>query len=384
MRIRNKRFTPKWITDLSKCEVFVFGSNLEGQHHGGAARMAYDRFGAEWGVGNGPTGKCYAIPTMHGGVADIQPYVEQFFDYVEKHPTLRFLVTRIGCGIAGFMDSEIAPLFNHALDLPNVAYPKEWLPYMVNAKMFDDHKQTKAKTPNAVNETVLIALCKRYSYQIGAHIDQGLPNLTIRYVKGDNEFGYIKLVDAFMSGERFNEELYVWEKDERWKDEHRQEMVEKFFADECLDRGYFHKVIFAGVKTQFHDIKGDTIYSGDVIRVIKEDGEEYFVDAVGAFTYENKEGQYILILDNHCLPLADCIEENMTFERVGTVMYQLDKNEKKCLNSRVIKHNLDNWGYDASEEELKLIKAKYTPNYEKEDWKYKALSEMCEEYNWRK
>lgn len=66
MKKINKRFTPDRVENLSQCEIFVFGSNLQGQHMGGAARMAYEKFGAEWGVGDGPTGRCYAIPTMHG------------------------------------------------------------------------------------------------------------------------------------------------------------------------------------------------------------------------------------------------------------------------------------------------------------------------------
>lgn len=118
------RITPERITELSMCEVFVFGSNLKGQHHDGAARMAYDRFGAEWGVGVGPTGKCYAIPTMHGGVEDIKPYVDDFVEYVKNHPNNRFLATRIGCGIAGFRDMKIAPLFKELKDTPNVCLPK--------------------------------------------------------------------------------------------------------------------------------------------------------------------------------------------------------------------------------------------------------------------
>ena len=121
------RITPERITKLSMCDVFVFGSNLEGRHHGGAARMAHDHFGAKWGVGVGPTGKCYAIPTMHGGVESIKPYVTDFVEYVRKHPENRLLVTRIGCGIAGFKDNEIAPLFKEVKDTPNVCLPREWL-----------------------------------------------------------------------------------------------------------------------------------------------------------------------------------------------------------------------------------------------------------------
>lgn len=71
----NRRITPENVTSLSRCEIFVFGSNLEGLHYGGAAKVAYEKFGAEWGVGVGRTGQCYAIPTMHGGLKAIRPYV---------------------------------------------------------------------------------------------------------------------------------------------------------------------------------------------------------------------------------------------------------------------------------------------------------------------
>ena len=130
MKIKNKRFTPERVESLSQCEIFVFGSNLEGQHMGGAARTAYEKFGAEWGVGDGPTGQCYAIPTMHGGLNDIRPYAEQFITYAKAHPKNRFLLTRVGCGIAGFKDIDMAQLFEDALDVPNISYPQQWLPSM--------------------------------------------------------------------------------------------------------------------------------------------------------------------------------------------------------------------------------------------------------------
>ena len=118
--------TPDFITRLEPNEIFVFGSNLEGFHGSGAARIAYKQFGAEWGVGVGRTGQCYAIPTMQGGVETIRPYVDEFIRYAEQHPELTFLVTRIGCGIAGFTDEQIAPLFTAAHDLSNVALPDGW------------------------------------------------------------------------------------------------------------------------------------------------------------------------------------------------------------------------------------------------------------------
>ena len=118
--------TPDYITRLEPNEIFVFGSNLAGFHGGGAAHIAYEQFGAEWGVGVGRTGQCYAIPTMQGGVETIRPYVDEFIRYAEQHPELTFLVTRIGCGIAGFTDEQIAPLFAAVRDLQNVALPEGW------------------------------------------------------------------------------------------------------------------------------------------------------------------------------------------------------------------------------------------------------------------
>jgi hypothetical protein len=118
--------TPYYIEKLQPNEIFVFGSNLRGAHGGGAARQAYDCFGAEWGVGVGRTGQCYAIPTMQGGVETIKPYVDEFIDFARQHPELTFLVTRIGCGIAGFRDEEIAPLFAEAHQLSNVVLPPNW------------------------------------------------------------------------------------------------------------------------------------------------------------------------------------------------------------------------------------------------------------------
>ena len=104
--------SPNYITKLQPDEIFVFGSNLAGMHGGGAARLAYQRFGAVWGQGVGLQGQSYAIPTMQGGVETIQPYVDEFIEFAKQHPQLKFLVTEIGCGIAGFSPSEIAPLLN--------------------------------------------------------------------------------------------------------------------------------------------------------------------------------------------------------------------------------------------------------------------------------
>ena len=124
---KNYTYAPSFITSLGKNEIFVFGSNLEGAHLGGAARTAHQKFGAIWGQGIGLQGNSYAIPTMQGGVETIKPYVDDFIKFAKEHLELTFYVTRIGCGIAGFKDEEIAPLFKDAIQLPNVRLPKSFI-----------------------------------------------------------------------------------------------------------------------------------------------------------------------------------------------------------------------------------------------------------------
>ena len=118
-----ERTSPDIINDLNENEIFVFGSNLEGSHGGGAAAIAARKFGAIWGQGVGLQGQSYGIPTMHGGVSAIKPYVDEFIEFAKNNPQLNFLVTRIGCGIAGFREEEIAPLFENVTSLENVYLP---------------------------------------------------------------------------------------------------------------------------------------------------------------------------------------------------------------------------------------------------------------------
>lgn len=122
-----RRYTPSRISHLDKNEVFVFGSNLEGMHFGGAAHAALRNFGAIVGQGVGMQGQSYAIPTMQGGVETIRPYVDEFISYAKVHTEFTFYVTRIGCGIAGFKGEEMTPLFKDALPLNNVYLPREFV-----------------------------------------------------------------------------------------------------------------------------------------------------------------------------------------------------------------------------------------------------------------
>ena len=122
----SKRTTSERITSLEPNEIFVFGSNLKGMHGGGAAYIAYRKFGAIMGQGVGLQGQSYAIPTMQGGVETIRPYVDEFIQFAKQHLELTFLVTRIGCGIAGFTDDEISPLFAEAHGVENIVLPPNW------------------------------------------------------------------------------------------------------------------------------------------------------------------------------------------------------------------------------------------------------------------
>ena len=124
--MKKGRITPRWIDSLKENEIFVFGSNLAGMHGGGAARIARLHFGAVMGKGVGLQGQSYAIPTMQGGVETIRPYVNDFLDFAKHHPEMQFLVTPIGCGIAGFEAEDIAPLFEEAKQIKNISLPESF------------------------------------------------------------------------------------------------------------------------------------------------------------------------------------------------------------------------------------------------------------------
>jgi hypothetical protein len=114
------------ITHLEPNQVFVFGSNADGHHGGGAARTAQEKFGAVWGEGHGHHGQSYAIDTM-SGLPTIAAEIATFLDYARAHPELEFLVTEIGCGIAGYTPAQIAPLFSSGSAVPeNVVLPESF------------------------------------------------------------------------------------------------------------------------------------------------------------------------------------------------------------------------------------------------------------------
>ena len=377
MKINHKRFTPDLVEQLSNCEIFVFGSNLEGMHMGGAARVAHQKFGAEWGVGDGPTGRCYAIPTMHGGLESIRPYAEKFIAYAKEHPMNRFLLTRVGCGIAGFKDSDMAQLFEDALDVPNIAYPRQWLPYMtIDYTLGLKTPRGKKAAPPVVSDNVLKRLCDQHLYEIGTGIKTFLPSIKVRYVAENKKFGYAHFGDFFFYGGDFD----VWDLDDKYLEDHNQYVVEEVFNDECEGRGYARRVIFAGVQTEFKDSNGETIYTGDVIKVERDQCRTEHL-AVGALSHDDGIGTYCFILDNHSWSLADCNRQQHNMTRVGTVFYQLCAGDFIGVNQRTM--NFNGWRDTEEDRKQKVLMAKFTPNYDQELWKYQGLEILGAEYDWR-
>lgn len=119
------RVTPTRFDSLEPDQVLVFGSDPEGHHSGGLARLAVERFGAIVGQGVGMQGQCYAIPTTEG-LAQMQVYVRELLALARRHPSTQFLVSPLGCGHAGLTPQQVAPLFADAVNMENVALPQEF------------------------------------------------------------------------------------------------------------------------------------------------------------------------------------------------------------------------------------------------------------------
>jgi hypothetical protein len=126
------RITNPNITELKDNQIFVFGSNLSGRHGKGAAKQALT-WGAKWGQASGLQGRTYGIPTKNSTITrtlsinEIRPYVYEFIEFARNNKDLLFLVTEIGCGLAGLKPKEVAPLFKEAKELENVWLPERFL-----------------------------------------------------------------------------------------------------------------------------------------------------------------------------------------------------------------------------------------------------------------
>ena len=128
---KHKGFTPDYIDMLLPNQIFVFGSNALGYHTGGASGTARKKFGAVWGQSEGLQGQSYAIPVDFGrGIrkdTEVKNAINRFISFAEKHTELFFFVTRIGCGMGGYRDEEMAQFFKQALDVNNICLPKSFV-----------------------------------------------------------------------------------------------------------------------------------------------------------------------------------------------------------------------------------------------------------------
>lgn len=372
---QGRRLSLDPIKRLSRCEVFVFGSNLDGHHSGGAARTAMDKFGAQWGKGVGPQGQCYAIPTTFRSVKEMKPYVDEFVEYVKDHPMNRFLITRLGCGVAGFRDEQVAPLFDGLYNVKNAVFSFEW--WCVLLKMHYGEEKASPDAPESIDEEVLLALSRQYCYEIGAGLHRSVPYISIRYAEEDGKFGYVGLMNSFFFHSPY--EFYIFSKDEKYKEHHEGHILLDEFHDQCFNQGYVRRVHFAGVRTPFKDNRGDSIYTGDIVKAYFHDSQ--YILPVAAFP-----NRYVLMLDNHCIPMSECSK----FIRLGTVFYKLDKEQnwpQPLVNGRCMGFFRSVYGTFGcppnSTLGKELTKAQLTPCFYTEDWNYLVLKELGIEYNWR-
>lgn len=131
------RITNDYITSLKKNEIFVFGSNESGIHGGGAAKLSI-KWGAEYGNPEGIQGNTYAIPTKDKSIfrtleiKEIKPYVDSFIEYAKNNEDKTFLVTEIGCGLAGLTPEQVAPLFKNVVHIENVNLPQKFWNIITN------------------------------------------------------------------------------------------------------------------------------------------------------------------------------------------------------------------------------------------------------------
>lgn len=133
----NREYTPDSISELKKNEVFVFGSNPSGFHVGGSAKVAKNKFGAIYGQAEGLQGQSYAIPTFPVKLDTIRDYVEKFIKFAKKEgKELKFFVTQLGCGEAGYTPYQIAPLFIEAVGIRNIILPKSFVEVLCHHPRF--------------------------------------------------------------------------------------------------------------------------------------------------------------------------------------------------------------------------------------------------------
>lgn len=153
-----KGVTPDDIKKLKQNEIFVFGSNEAGKHGAGAAVIAKEKFGAREGQGFGPFGDTFAIPTKEWSVSSplplavIECYAVRFCEYAALRPEKTFLVTQLGCGLAGYTPKDIAPFFVMASEHSNIHLPQSFWDVLDNNDKEDMYDSLKIEDDGQKNE----------------------------------------------------------------------------------------------------------------------------------------------------------------------------------------------------------------------------------------
>lgn len=234
-------YTPDAFSSLKPDEVFVFGSNLYGRHSDGAARAARKRFGAVWGQGVGLQGQSYAIPTMQGGVDTIKPYVDQFVAFAKEHTDLFFYVTRIGCGIAGFKDSDIAPLFRNALDVENICLPESFVAEINNRNLTEVPQELRTMMHGQVRTLIdlLKALNQETPIKDSDDARTRLTEIIERNVRYGDEFAFMALRTIWCLMRKYEEEGSSVDLDRLEKDMLSFHNKNNFFLDNDIESIFY-------------------------------------------------------------------------------------------------------------------------------------------------
>lgn len=232
---------------------------------------------------------------------------------------------------------------------------------------------------SAITYSMLKELCNEYRDFIGTSKGVDYPRIRIRYVEDRNKFGYAWFGTFFF----FTDDLYVWKEGEEYADEHCQDVVDGVFGDGFKGKGYARRVLFAGVDTNRVDRNGENIFTGDILEITETTGLpmqlalSVFPDIPGV------ESRYCFVLDNQSMNLDDCLQdETKRVSRIGTAFFQLDWcYESLDMNERI---RTFSGSRDTNEEHANKVQmAKYTPNFDKEEWKYYALEIIGAEFDWR-
>lgn len=366
--------------------IFVYESHSDGTHNYGDAKVAKEQYGAIDGFCVGRHGNSYAIPTdfdtVEGEFADI---VTDFTSYAKCHSERTFIVSRIRCEHSIINEEDIIPLFKDAFDLPNVQMPDEWFEELLNLESFDDYEVCPIRTDDDFVHTVLddkslFFLCRKFRVEIGYNLKRRLPKTRIRYVIGRDNFGYAEFGDYFFW---VDNGLYVWHKEDEYKEDHNPDIVEDYFDHDCKGRGYTCRHIFAGIDTCYDDSQGSRMFTGDIVQVVYPNDNEMGTFCLASIVGKDGEGFYGFPLNNHSLTLDMCKEEGYYLKRIGTIFYQLDQcEEPEPIWEKALTYNNALRSKDKTEEIRTM--AKYTPNFDKEEWKYLGLEILgIDEFNWK-